>query len=214
METIWIMGAGRFGSLALKQLSKKQKDIQFVLVDLDKEKLLKLKAPNIDVKHSNAVRFLNDNLESGSSVSWIIPTLPVHLAWEWCRLKIGPQRLVQTRLSSEIDSLVPNPMHGSDKNLYVSNADFICPVNCREPEDICTVTKRPRKQDMFTRLELLKYKRYTSLVLRSMQLAPGIGGYSPLQLFSFLKKIENHKGPLLLCTACRCHGVITGVNRL
>jgi len=213
METIWIIGAGQFGALALKQLSKKQKDIQFVLVDLDKEKLLKPKAPNIAVKHSNGVSFLNDNLEPGSSVSWIIPSLPVHLAWEWCRLKIGPYRLVQTMLPSGIDSLVPNPMHGTQENLYVSNADFICPTNCSEPEDFCTVTKLPRKQDMFTLLESLKYKGYTSLVLRSRQLAPGIGGYSPLQLFSFLKKIENHRGQLLLCTACRCHGVITGVKR-
>jgi len=191
METIWIIGAGQFGSLALKQLSKKQKDIQFVLIDLDKEKLLKLKAPNIEVNHSNGVRFLNDNLEPGSSVSWIIPSLPVHLAWEWCRLKIGPHRLVQTMLPSGIDSLVPNPMHGTHKNLYVSNADFICPTNCSEPEDVCTVTKRPRKQDMFTRLESLKYKGYTSIVLRSMQLAPGIGGLQPFTTFFFSK--ENRK---------------------
>ena len=214
METIWIIGVGRFGSSAVKQLSKQHKDRQFVLVDQVKEKLVKAKGSNTAIVHSDGVRFLNDNLEPGTSVSWIIPSLPVHLAWEWCRMKTGPKRLVQTPLSSGIDSLLPNPMHGSDKNIYVSNADFICPTNCSEPEDICTVTKRPREQDMFARLETLQYKKYTPIVLRSRQIAPGIGGYSPSQLFSFLETIENHRGRLLLCTACRCHGVITGVNQL
>ncbi|WP_457552686.1 potassium transporter [Desulfobacula sp.] len=214
METIWIMGVGRFGSLALKQLSKHHKDWQFVLVDPVKEKLLKAKGENIVIEHSHGVRFLMDYLEPDTSVSWIIPTLPVHLAWEWGRMKIGSDRLVQVKLPSTIDSLVPNPMHGSDQSLYVSNADFKCPTNCSEPEELCTVTKQPRKQDMFARLEALQYKEYTPIVLRSRQLAPGIGGYSPDQLFSFLKKVKQHKGPLLLCTACRCHGVITAVNHV
>ncbi len=204
---------GQFGSLALKQLSKQHKDWQFVLVDPDKEKLLKAKGQNIVLEHTDGVRFLNNSLEPGTKVAWIIPSLPVHLAWEWCRMKMGPKQLVQASLPSEIDLLVPNPMHGSQGNLYVSNADFICPTNCSEPEDFCTVTKLPRKQDMFARLEALQYKEYTPIVLRSRQLAPGIGGYSPEQLFSFLKKVEKHKGQLLLCTACRCHGVITGVER-
>jgi len=214
MESIWIIGAGRFGSQAVKQLSKQHKDTQFVLVDPNKENLVKAKAANIVIEHSDGIQFLNDHLEPGTKVSWIIPTLPVHLAWAWCRMKIGPKRLVQAKLSSGIDSLVPNPMHGSDKNLYVSNADFICPINCSEPEEFCTVTKHPRKKNMFALLKALQYKEYTPIVLRSMQVAPGIGGYSPGHLFSFLKKVEKAKGPLLICTACRCHGVVTGADRI
>jgi len=206
------MGAGQFGSLALRQLSKQQNDRQFVMVDPDKEKLLALKGLNIAIEQADAIQFLNDHLDVKTAVSWIIPSLPVHLAWEWCQIKIGPDRLIQTPLSPEMDSLVPNPMHGPQGNLYVSHADFLCPTNCSEPEDICTVTKRHRKQDMFALLEGLHYKDYASLVLRSRQLAPGVGGYSPGQLFSFLKKVENYKGRLLLCTACRCHGVITGAE--
>ena len=213
METVWIIGVGQFGSYAVNRLSKQYKDWQFVLVDQVKENLFKAKGPNIAIEHSDGVSFLNDCLEPGTKVSWIIPSLPVHLAWEWCRLKTGPDRLVRTRLSSGIDPLLPNPMHGTNGDVYTSNADFICPVDCSEPKDICTVTKRPRKQDMFARLEELQYKEYYPIVLRSMQLAPGIGGYSPGQLFSFFKKTQQHKGLLLLCTACRCHGVITGVDR-
>ena len=214
METVWIMGVGRFGSAAVKRLSKQHKDWQFVLVDSDRENLLSAKGLNTAIEHSDGIRFLNDHLKPGAQVSWIIPSLPIHLAWEWCRMKLGPDRLTRSLLSSGIDLLLPNPMHGANGDIYASNADFICPDNCKEPEAFCTVTKRPRKQDMFSLLEALHYKEYTPIVLRSRQLAPGIGGYKPAQLFSFLKKIERQKGSLLLCTACCCHGVITGVDQL
>jgi len=214
MKIVWIIGAGRFGSAAVIKLSKQHKDWRFVLVDKVRENLLKAKRSNTVLEHCDGIRFLNDCLEPGGQVSWIIPSLPVHLAWEWCQMKMGPDRLVRSPLSAGIDPLLPNPMHGANKDIYASNADFICPENCCEPEDICTVTKRPRKQDMFRRLETLQYKEYTPIVLRSRQLGPGIGGYSPAQLFSFLNKVKHHKGPLLLCTACRCHGVITGADRL
>ncbi|NOX33048.1 MAG: potassium transporter [Deltaproteobacteria bacterium] len=214
MKTVWIIGAGKFGFHALKQLSNQHRDWHFVLVDKVKKNLFRTGVPNTTFRYSDGVRFLYDFLEPGTEVFWIIPSLPVHLAWEWCRMKMGSNRLVRSLLLSGINSLLPNPMQGDNKDVYTSNADFFCPENCSEPENICTVTKQPRKQDMFDRLETLKYKDYTPVVLRSRQLGPGIGGYRPAQLFSFLKKAEQYKGSLLLCTACRCHGVITGAKHL
>ncbi len=211
METIWIIGVGRFGSLALKRLSKQHKNWKFVLVDKTMEKLTKAKGPNITIVNSDGIRFLTENL-ADTLVSWVIPSLPVHLAGEWCLAQTYHKNLIKTQLPLDIDSLLPNPIHGKDGNVYVSNADFLCPDNCSEPENMCTVTRLPRKQDMFSRLESLNYKEYIPIVLRSRQLGPGIGGYSPKQLFSFLKQTEQQKNPMLLCTACRCHGVITAVE--
>lgn len=206
------MGVGRFGSIAVNRLSKQHSDWQFVLVDPVKENLIKAKGPNIAIEQTDGIKFLNDRLNPWTKVSWIIPSLPVHLAWEWCRMKMGQDRLVRTQFSSGIDLFLPNPIHGSSGDIYVSHADFICPDNCSEPKEFCTVTHRPRKQDMYHLLEALHYEEYTPIVLRSRQLAPGVGGVSPGQLFSFLKKIQQHKGLFLLCTACLCHGVITGVD--
>lgn len=215
METVWIMGAGRFGALALDRLSKLHKDWRFVVVDTVKEHLPKVSSPQITLVHSNAIDFLNDGLKPDTTISWIIPSLPLHLAWEWCRMKLGPDRLVRRRIPPGIESSLPNSMQGANKDLYVSNADVICPDNCSEPENVCTVTKQPRKQDMFHRLETLDHKGYTPIVLQSRQLGPGIGGYTPGQLFFFLNRVEQHcKGSLLLCTACRCHGVVTGCERV
>ncbi len=214
MKIIWIIGVGRFGSLALKRLSKQHKDWKFVLVDKTMEKLVKAKGPNITIINSDGIRFLKENLNPDAGVSWIIPSLPVHLAGEWCLAQPDHGNLIKTGLSSDIDELLPNPIHGKNGDVYVSNANFLCPDNCSEPENMCTVTKLPRKQDMFSRLESLQYKDYIPIVLRSRQLGPGIGGYSPDQLFSFLKQTRQQKNPMLLCTACRCHGVITAVKAI
>ncbi len=214
MKIVWIIGVGRFGVLAFKRLSKQHKEWQFVLVDKIKEKLDRVQGPNITLVHSDGIRFLKENLKPGSEVLRVIPSLPVHLAWEWCSAQTGHDSLIKAQLPFDIDSFLPNPIHGTDGNVYVSNADFLCPDNCIEPKNMCTVTKRPRKQDMFSRLAELHYKKYTPIVLRSRQLGPGIGGYSPAQLFSFLNQAEQQKGPMLLCTACRCHGVITAADSL
>ncbi len=222
MENIWIIGAGRFGSLALKRLSEQHGNWKFLMVDPVKERLNELKelhagsgiTPDLTIEHADGIPFLCDHLTPRARVSWIIPCLPIHLAWEWCALKPGGDRLVRTPLDSGVDDLLPNPFHGENGDVYASNADFLCPDNCLEPEDLCTVTGRPRKKDMFKRFEELHYKDFLPLVVRSWQLGPGIGGYRPEQLFSLLERIRARKGRLLVCTACRCHGVITGAERI
>ena len=109
---------------------------------------------------------------------------------------------------------VPNPLRGPDGNLYVSHADFTCPDDCAEPEDVCTVTQTTRERNMFEILGDIKVPPFQPLVIRSYQLGPGIGGYRPEQLFDLLSEVEQAKGHLAVCTACRCHGVVTGLKRL
>jgi len=214
MKIIWIIGAGRFGSIAAKRLSRQHSSWQFLMIDPVMENLSELKKSNIALEQADGIKFLYHNLKPETEVSWIIPCLPVHMAYEWCCMKMGYDHLVRTKPSLQLDSLLPNPLHGPSGDIYVSNADFICPDNCSEPEELCTVTKLPRKMDMYHRLETLQYKDYLPIVLQSRQLAPGVGGVTPEQLFSFWKKAEQNRGPFLLCTACRCHGVITPAERI
>jgi hypothetical protein len=47
-----------------------------------------------------------------------------------------------------------------------------------------------------------------TVVIRSHQLAPGVGGYSPRDLFAALNEIEAAQGPVSLSTACSCHGIM------
>ncbi len=99
-------------------------------------------------------------------------------------------------------------MRGKNGELYLSNADFICPTNCTEPDRICSYTGKARPCILFQKLRALRYHDFRSIVIRSRQLAPGVGGYTPHDLFSALDTILSADGPVLMSTACKCHGVM------
>lgn len=214
MKNIWIIGMGQFGLHAVRYLSKKNKDIQFVLVDAVEENLNQAAGPNRSLELADGVAFLERNLHADSGPDWIIPALPIHLAAEWCLAKQKSERLSRVLLPAEIKPLLPNPLEASKGDIYVSHADFKCPGNCPEPRDICTVTQKPRKRNMFEILADLKMPAFQSLVIRSHQLGPGIGGYRSVMLLELLERVKQARSNLLVSTACRCHGVVTGMTRI
>ena len=214
MEEIWIIGVGRFGALAFQRLSEAINSRHFVLVDSVAEKLRRCKGPTATLEVSDGIEFLEKHLKKGRNPDWIIPALPVHLAAEWILLHLGPARLRRVPLPSELDRQVPNPIRGSEGNLYVSHADFKCPEDCDEPRDICRVTRKIRPRNMYDVLVNLDVEPFKSLNIRSYQLGPGIGGYRAEQLLGMKATVEQTTGSVLLSTACRCHGVITGLERL
>ena len=214
MEEIWIIGVGRFGQIAFHRLSEAGKDRHFILVDPVADNLKRCKSATARLENSDGVEFLEKNLTRGRKPDWIIPALPVHLAAEWFLLHMGPSKLKRLPLPSELDGMVPNPIRGSEGNLYVSHADFKCPADCDEPRDICSITRKMRHQNMYDLLLNLSIKPFNSLNMRSYQLGPGIGGYRAEQLLEIKATVEQATGPVLLSSACRCHGVITGLERL
>lgn len=215
MKSIWIIGGGKFGLLALKRLMSVYHDTRFVVVDPVQSHKEMMAYPGCDVFRTDGVAFLGESLLSKKEwPDWIVPAVPVHLAAEWCLEQFAEDEGGKVRLPQEIDTLLPNPMWGRDGNLYVSHADFRCPDNCNEPDDLCTVTRKPRKTDMFKLLKMVTLKEYEPVVIQSHQLAPGVGGYRPDHLLAFCDTTLHKKGNMLLCTACRCHGVITGVYRI
>jgi hypothetical protein len=214
MEEIWIIGIGRFGQIAFQRLSEAGKDRRFVLVDPVAENLRRCKSANARLVVSDGIEFLEKHLNKPRNPDWIIPALPVHLAAEWFLLHLGPAKLKRVSLPCELDLLVPNPIRGSEGNLYVSHADFKCPADCDEPRDICSITRQMRHQNMYDLLLNVSIKPFNSLNIRSYQLGPGIGGYRAEQLLELKTNVEQTTGPILLSTACRCHGVITGLERL
>ncbi len=213
-KTIWIIGVGKFGWRAYRKLAEASEDTHFVLADSLQKNLQRAKGPRCTLIKSDGIIYLQQNLQTTNKPDWIIPALPVHLAAEWCQARLGIKRLRRCEIPATLDSLLPNPMRGQDGNIYTSHADFKCPGNCEEPDDLCTVTRKPRKKNMFALLEELNIPNYHSRVIRSHQLGPGIGGYRPEQLFQLLADIRHSRIPLLVSTACRCHGVITGLEPL
>ena len=210
METVWIIGAGKFGIRAARWLLKQDGRYNVTLVDQDDDSLVRAKALGCRVETCDAVEFLRDRLTRANGPDWIVPAVPVHLAWEWCRLRAGEGRMKPHTLPEEIEAQLPNCMHGAGYDLYVSHADFLCPPNCNEPDDKCTKTGEPRKKDMFRLLSEVDFPGTVPFVIQSVQLGPGVGGYKPDALFDLLDRIASHRGPCFVATACRCHGVVSG----
>ncbi|MBN1106338.1 MAG: potassium transporter [Deltaproteobacteria bacterium] len=213
MEKIWIIGVGRFGSLAFQRLSKAGGKRHFVLVDPVEDNLSRCQGPACTREKADGVLFLKEHLQWDGGPDWIIPALPVHLAAEWILLRLGPDQVRRISLPPEMDHLLPNPMRGTEGNIYVTHATFRCPDDCAEPKNMCTVTGKKRGQNMFDLLGGLVFPPFRSLNIRSHQLAPGVGGYRPAALFSLLEPVQTSKVSLMVSTACRCHGVITGMER-
>lgn len=212
MEHIWIIGAGYFGLHALGQLSEHGKQRHFLLADPLGENLEKGEGPNNTLVQTDGITFLNQHLHAGNEPDWIIPALPLHLAAEWCMARLGTGQGRRRHLPPETDLLLPHPIRGENGDIYVSHATFRCPEHCAEPEHVCTVTREPRKKNMSDILENIRLRGFQSLVIRSRQLGPGVGGYRPGQLFDMLNHVRQAKTDCLISTACRCHGVISGVS--
>ena len=84
--------------------------------------------------------------------------------------------------------------------------------DCPEPAEICTFTGRPRGGTLFRDLAARTWPGFVMLVLRSRQLAPGLGGYRGRELLGLEDLARESAGPLLVATACRCHGVLHGLR--
>jgi hypothetical protein len=211
MKQVWIIGSGRFGLRAARFLGKdKSRKMDVTLVDRDRQSLEKAGSLGCTPVAGDGVDFLFQEMTRTRGPDWVVPAVPVHLAWEWCRLTLGTNRLVSCPLPDEIDGCLPHPMRGTDNQIYVSHADFLCPPNCSEPDDKCTVTGQPRKPDMFRLIAELNFPDVVPFVIQSRQLGPGVGGYAPADLYALADRISRHTGQCLAATACRCHGVISG----
>jgi hypothetical protein len=76
------------------------------------------------------------------------PLMP-HLMYEWIERRARarwPQRVVETR-PLDPPAGIPWQKRGADGTQYVSFAEWVCPVNCVEPE-LCPATRGPRSWSM------------------------------------------------------------------
>lgn len=207
--TFLIIGAGKFGAKAAERLHSKRPGARLTIVDQSVEALSRLSHLQVEQVCHEGGSLLKVFLDTEPLPEWIIPAVPIHLAFEWVRLKMSEHGCLEVfPVPAEIEAVLPNPVRGTDGQLFISYADFVCPDNCVEPFDRCTFTGKPRKGLLYKKLEGISYRDFTSVVIRSHQLAPGVGGYRPEALKESLGKIVESKGPVLYSTACLCHGVI------
>ena len=207
-----IIGCGRFGSRGAKKLFQKDPNSKIIAVDRSRKALQKVSRLPIQTVVCDGIFYLSQFLSEGRKVDYIIPALPLHLAFEFILSQLKSLRAKRRRIPPL--SGLPNPMLGKTGDLYTSFSNFLCSEDCPEPAQYCTVTKTKRPTPLYKILSDLK-GNFESRVIRSQQLGPGIGGFQPKTLLNLLKEIQKKRGSgqlILVSTASRCHGVTSALS--
>ena len=210
-ELIWILGGGQFGRHAASMLRQASPSADIIMVEKENPDAL---PENITFIHDDGVTWLIRNLTPKTPVSKIVPALPLHLAFEWLKelLILAGVSLHPIDIPAELLRRLPHPVRQSSSQAVISHADFLCPAHCSEPGKKCTYTGKPRPPALHHLVENLEYAPFTPLVIRSRQFAPGVGGFFPDDLWQLYSQARsNPKTPLLVATACKCHGIVDGL---
>jgi hypothetical protein len=210
MGRIWILGAGRFGRRAADILLGRFPSASITVVDRNPKAPVSAEIRRrVQLIREEGIGFLKKHLNAPDGPDWIVPAIPLHVAFEWIKADSESScGIREISVPEPVVVLLPNPIRGWNQAVYTSNADFVCPENCAEPETICTCTRKPRPRVLHDFLAVVEYRNFRSIVVVSRQLAPGVGGYSPEALFEARAKVLSSDAPILLSTACKCHGVM------
>lgn len=209
MDNFWIIGGGKFGLRAAKALSKKHSLNNLTLVEKEKTVCRQLDQLGFGAVCMDGIQYLARNLIDTHYPDWIIPAIPVHVAYEWIRAKLSARYVIEgIAVPNDLVTVLPNPIKGKAGQLFISIADFKCPEDCLEPDEICTYTGEPRLMILHEFLNIIRHENFHPVIVRSHQLAAGVGGYTPAALFDALKETEAAQLPVMLSTACSCHGMI------
>jgi hypothetical protein len=209
MPNYWIIGGGKFGLQAAREIGKAAAAGGITIVEHNKAVCSRIRNLGYRSVCMDGIQYLDRNLISAFYPDWIVPAIPLHVAYEWIRAKLSATHQVcRVPVPAEVTDKLPNPLKDQAGRLYTSLADFKCPANCPEPAEICTRTGKPRSMILHAFLKTIQHPDFRSIVIRSHQLAPGVGGLKPEALLKALKQIETIEKPVLLSTACSCHGVM------
>ena len=208
-----IVGAGHFGERAARIL-RETSDSPILIVDKNEDRIESIEALHIEKMVSDGISFLVKNIQSLSPSSLIIPAIPVHLASEWLKIYLEKHgwKIKPGKVPKEVMSRLPYSWQGTGGTLLISYADFLCPDDCPEPSDHCPVTCEKRSEPLHELLNRLSVPHHQMHVIRSRQLAPGLGGYKVEDLTNLYMKVSHGEGRWLVGTACKCHGALTGVE--
>lgn len=207
-----IIGCGRFGSRAAEKLFQKDSCSEIIVVDENKKSLQKVSHLPAETEVKDGVSYLDYFFSKVRKVDYIVPAVPFHLAFEFILSQLKP--LGGKRGKVPPLSGLPNPIKGKTGDLYTSLANFLCSEDCPEPARYCMATGKRRGKPLRQILKDLKGP-FESRVIRSEQLAPGVGGFQPKGIISLLENIKKKKDPgriILISTASRCHGVTSALS--
>ena len=207
-----ILGGGHFGRLATERLLQEHPQANILVVDRQAKPLEAFVSLSVKVSLGDVISELDRLLKTAHFFDYVIPCIPFHVAFEYLLRNLKP--LGARRSSMPPFPGLPNALMGENGDLYTSLADFLCPEDCSEPPLYCTVTGKSRDKPLYQTLSDA-FKSYESRIIQSQQLAPGVGGFPPKilgDLLETLGALAMLGQPVLISTACRCHGVTSALS--
>lgn len=207
--TFWIIGGGRFGLRAALTL-RRQGAADIVVVEKNPGRCRELADRGLRTVCADGIDYLAEHLRQPDRRLWIVAAAPVHVAFLWLRARLSETARVEAvPVPEDFARRLPNAVAGGEGEVFTSNADFTCPPECAETGRLCTATGRPRPRSMHAFLRRMAAGDVKIMVVRSFQLAAGVGGLRPADLFSALAQSRAAEGTVLLATACKCHAVVS-----
>ena len=203
-ERALILGCGQFGCSAAYKISLQWPDCEIHVAD--KAEKIPESIPGEHHADTDGIQFLADMLMENRPADIVIPCVPVHVAFEWVLMHFGFSIPVPIQLME----ILPGAIAGNDGCIYSSLSDFICSAECPEPEGYCPVSGEKRINPLFRTMEKISLHNYSTIVVRSNQLLPGVGAITALQFYAVIKEVRKNKRRCLIGTASRCHGVLNG----
>ena len=88
MARYLILGAGKFGRLALERLSQDDAAATFQIVDRTPQALQAIRGlspARVELVEAEAAAFLTAGLQDSSPWDWLIPAVPEHVVFSWLR---------------------------------------------------------------------------------------------------------------------------------
>ncbi len=210
-----IVGTGKFGRLAAVRLRAQDPGARFTMVDHNPQALetVKTLAPEAQAVVGDGPAFLASRLADLGRWDFILPCVPLHLAFAALRLgPLAPPAWELTAVPAALEQLAAVARRGSDGELYLSRATHLCPDDCDEPE-VCPVDGLPRRPGLGEVLAGFHLPGWEVRVIISRLLAPGVGGFLPQALAALATRPETLPRRLALATACCCHAVVHGARR-
>jgi len=207
-----ILGGGHFGRLATERLLQEHPQANILVVDRQAKPLEAFVSLPVQLSLGDGVSELDRLLKTGHSFDYVIPAVPFHVAFEYLLHNLKP--LGARRSDVPPFPELPNALTGENGDLYSSLADFLCPDDCAEPPFYCTVLGKRRENPLYQILADA-FRSYESRVIQSQQLAPGVGGFPTRilgDLLEDLRALAMLGQPVLISTACRCHGVTSAFS--
>jgi saccharopine dehydrogenase-like NADP-dependent oxidoreductase len=89
IQDFWIIGGGKFGLRAANELYKANPSDRITLVEQEKTVCRQIRKLGYQTVCMNGLQYLDRHLISADYPDWIVPAIPLHVAYEWIRAELS-----------------------------------------------------------------------------------------------------------------------------